>query len=42
MPVLNRKLAGDDGGSRVIAIFKEFKQVSSVFITEGRESPVVT
>ena len=41
IPVLYRKLAGDDRGSRVIAIFKEFEQVAPVFITERREPPVI-
>ena len=34
MPVLHRELAGDNGRASPVAVFQEFKHITSVLITE--------
>jgi hypothetical protein len=41
MPVVHRKLTGDNGRAAPVSIFQEFESVLSVFLTEGREPPVI-
>ncbi len=42
MPVFNRELAGNKGRPTIVSVFKEFEQVSAIFITEHRQSPIVS
>src|SRR2546427_9869961 len=41
MPVLDGELARDDRGTTVVAIFQQFQQISTVFIPERREPPII-
>jgi hypothetical protein len=41
MPVVNRELTGDNGRASPVPVFEEFKHITSVLITEGRQSPVI-
>ena len=41
MPVLHRELTGDQGRASPVPVFQEFEHITSVLITEGRQSPVI-
>jgi hypothetical protein len=41
VPVLDRKLAGDDYGSSFTAIFDDLDQVASLAVAQRRKQPVV-
>ena len=41
MPMLHRKLTGDNGRAAAVAVFQEFKDVAAVLITEGRKPLVI-
>ena len=41
MPVLHGQLAGDNGSAAVITIFQQLQQVSTIFITERGEAPII-
>jgi hypothetical protein len=36
VPMVNRQLAGDQGGALAMAIIKEFQEIASVLRVEGR------
>jgi len=41
MPLLDRKLAGDQSGTAAMAILNNLQQVSSLLIGKGGKSPVI-
>ena len=41
MPVVHRELTGDNGRTAPVPVFQEFEHITSVLITEGRQSPVI-
>ena len=41
VPVLDRQLAGDDGGGAAVAVFEDFQQVTALGGGEDGEAPVV-
>ena len=41
MPLVDGHLAGDDGGSAAVAIFKDLQEVVAFGRIEGRETPVI-
>jgi hypothetical protein len=41
MPVFDRALAGDDGGSFLIAVLDDFQQVVALRIVEGSQKQVI-
>ena len=41
VPVLDRELAGDDGGAAAMAIFEDFQQIASLRWGEDGQTPVV-
>ena len=41
MPVLDRKLAGDDGRAAAMAIFEDFQQIASLRWGEDGQTPVI-
>ena len=41
VPMLDGELGGDQGGAAVVAVFHDFEEVSSLFVRQGRHSPVI-
>ena len=41
VPVLDRHLAGDDGGSALVAIVDDFEEIATLLAGERGEPPVV-
>jgi hypothetical protein len=41
MPMVHRELARDQGRASPVPVFQEFEHITSVLITEGRQSPVI-
>ena len=42
MPVLDRHLTGHQRGPAIMAVFDDLEQVTTIFLTERRQSPVIT
>ncbi len=41
MPFIHRELSGHEGGTEAMTVFEEFQEVSTVFIGQEDESPIV-
>ena len=41
VPMLNRKLAGDDGRAAAVAVVEHFQQVAPVRVVEHRQPPII-
>ena len=41
MPVVHRQLAGDQGGTQAVAVFKDLQQIVLLLGAEALEPPVV-
>ena len=38
--VLDRDLAGEDGGAGAVAVFEDLEQVAAILVPQGRQAPV--
>ena len=41
MPMLDRELAGDDGGAAAMAVFEDFQQIAALRWSEDSQAPVI-